>query len=189
MGARAGNTQSSAPSLPATPAAAAHALPAAATRSAAATRGSARSSAVAAAASFPLFCAQSSGVQPSCSRGEGRGAGRRAPEPPLRPPYHIHCQGVHPRGREEGGDDGGVTFPSRLMQRSPASLQGRGRRRREEGGGKRGGAQGGGDAARGDAGGGRDASAGGLRGALWTSGAPARPPSTGPNPRGLSPIA
>ena len=60
--------------LPAPPAAAAHALPAAA--SAAATRGSARSSA--AAAAFPYLCAESSGVAPSCSRGEGRGAGRHA---------------------------------------------------------------------------------------------------------------
>ena len=83
--------------LPATPAAVtaskAHALP-----TAVATRGSARSSA--AAASSPLLCATSSGVKPPCSRGEGRGAGRRAPEPSLCAPHPILSQGVHPRGRE-----------------------------------------------------------------------------------------
>ena len=60
--------------LPATPATAAHASRAAA--SAAATRGSASSSA--AAAACPWLCAKSSGVMPLCSRGDGRGAGRKA---------------------------------------------------------------------------------------------------------------
>ena len=62
---------------------------------------------------------------------EGRkesGAGRRVIEPPLRDPHHILGQRVHPRGREEEGDDGGVVIVSRLMQRGPARLQGRGRR-------------------------------------------------------------
>ena len=162
-------------SLPATPATAA-AAPAQRLRTAAATRGSARSSA--AAASLPLLCATSSGVAPYCSRGEGRGAGRRAPEPPLRAP-HPECQRVHPRGREEEGDDGVTAFVSRPMQRGRAILQGRRRRGREEGGGKvRGGAQGGGRRAQGATG-----------GALWIAGAPARPPTIGPNPRRLSPIA
>ena len=97
-------------------------------RGAAATRGSARSSA--AAALCPLLCAQSSGVSPSCRRGEGREAGRRAPEPPLRVPHPSLSQRVHPRGREEKGDDGGVASLSRRMQRGGAILQGRGRRGR-----------------------------------------------------------
>ena len=99
---------------------------------AAATRGSARSSA--AAAPLPNLCASSSGVLPACSRGEGRGAGRRAPETPLRAPHPVLSQGVHPRGREEEGDDGGVAIASRRMQRGVASLQGRGKSGREEGG-------------------------------------------------------
>ena len=141
----AGRLANAAPLLgwqPATPAVAATA-PAHALRAAAATRGSARSSL--AAASFPFLCAKSSGVEPSCSRGEGRGADRRAPEPPLRAPHHaILCQRVHPRGREEEGDDGGVVIHSRHMQRGPASLQGRRRRGREKGGGDvRGGGAGG----------------------------------------------
>ena len=149
----AGRLANAAPLLgwrPATPAAVAAStaqrLPAAA-----ATRGSARSSA--AAAPLPNLCASSSGVLPACSRGEGRGAGRRAPEPPLRAPHPVLCQRVHPRGREEEGDDGGVAFRSRLMQRGVAILQGRGWRRREEGGGEvRGGRRGAGNAARGEAG-------------------------------------
>ena len=127
-------------SLPATPATAA-AAPAQRLRTAAATRGSARSSA--AAASLPLLCATSSGVAPYCSRGEGRGAGRRAPEPPLRAPHACFSQGVHPRGREEEGDDGGVANKSRPMQRGPSILQGRLRRGQEERGRKVRGAQGG----------------------------------------------
>ena len=115
---------------PATPATAAggpaHALPAAA-----ATRGSARSSA--AAASLRFLCAKFSGVLPHCNRGEGRGAARRAPEPPLRAPHPIISQGVQHRDFEEEDDDGGVVIGSRPMQRGPTILQGRG-----EGGGRRG---------------------------------------------------
>ena len=115
---------------PATAAAApAHAMP-----TAALTRGSARISA--AAAAFPHICALPSGVLPACSRGEGRGAGRRATETPMFAPYHILSQRIHPRGRKEEGDDGGVATGSRPMQRSRANLQGRGRRGREEGGGE-----------------------------------------------------
>ena len=89
--------------------------------SAAATRGSASSSA--AAAALPLSCAKSSEVLPSCSRGAGRVACRRAP---LCAPHRILCQGVHPRGRKKEGDNGGAAFESSRMQRGVASvLQGR----------------------------------------------------------------
>ena len=111
--------------------------------SSAATRGSARSSA--AAAAFPFLSAECSGVSPRCSRGEGCGAGRRAPEPHLRAPYPIFQGGIHPRGREEEGDDGGVAIASRPMQRGRAILQGRGRKDRWRGGEIRG-MPGGGDA-------------------------------------------
>ena len=112
--------------LLATPAVAAtaraHALPAAA-----ATRGSACSSAAAAAS--PFLSAQSSGVLPNCSREEGRGAGRRAIEPPHQVPHPILRQRVHPRGRKEEGDNGNMTIDYSQMQRGVASLQGPGRRR------------------------------------------------------------
>ena len=69
----------------------------------------------------------------TATEGKGRGAGRRAPEPPLRAPNPILQGGIHPRGREEEGDDRGVASVSRQMQRGVAILQGRGRRGRGEG--------------------------------------------------------
>ena len=140
--------------------------------SSAATRGSARSSA--AAAAFPFLTAESSGVSPRCSRGEGRGAGRRAPEPHLRAPYPIFQGGITTRGRKEEGDDGGVAIKSRLMQRGAATLQGRGRRDRWRGG-----------AIRGMSGGGDAVTQGASGGTTRTAGAQARPPTTAPQPRGL----
>ena len=152
--------------LPATPAAmaasTAQRLPAAA-----ATRGSARSSA--AAASYPFVCAKSSGVKAPCSRGEGRGADRRAAEPPLRAPHPALRHRVHPWGCEEEGDDVDMIIASCPMQRGSANLQGRGRRGREEGGGEvRGDA--GGRGAHGRRGGGRQTSARGHTGASSTNG-------------------
>ena len=138
----------------------------------------------------PFLCSAPSPAESSHPTAEGRGVGQAGGPLSRLCATHIECQRVHPRGREEEGDDGGVATVSRHMQRGRAILQGRRRRGREEGGGDvRGGGAGGRGTRPGVGRGGRQASAGGHRGAIWTTGAPARPPSTGPNPRGLSPIA
>ena len=58
---------------------------------------------------------------------DGRGMWQAGgpPEPPLRAPHHILQGGIHPRGREEEGDDGGSVVDSCPMQRGEVSLQGR----------------------------------------------------------------
>ena len=183
------NAQNGMPGRLPEPTATAAAAPAHALCAAAATRGSARSSA--AAASLPLLCATSSGVLPPCSRGEGRGAVRRVPEPPLRAPHSFClCQRVHPRGREEEGDDGGAAIECRPMQRGLAALQGRVRRGREDGGRGREGGRRGREGTR--PGGRRGGAAGEHRGpqeAIHTAGAPGRKYSTAPQLSGLWPIA
>lgn len=102
-----------------TPGSAVQASPGAA--SAALTRGSASSSATTSA--LPFLCAKYSGVSPSCRSGDGRIAIslRRVP---LRAPNIICGDGIGPRGREEEGNDRGVTIASRHMQRGGIILQG-----------------------------------------------------------------